>query len=233
AGDQQRSEEVIRESLRRASEQLRRRGSHDDEIGMLGEIDVGEGAPRFPQAGDHLAAGEGLERERPHEFRGRLRHHHVHRRAVFGQTPGEDAALVTGDTARHAEYDVAAGEAHQLSDRRRRTILNFRCPCTSSCKARVVSFSSNSTERSRGNSFTNRANFAATSTPKYLFWVWFATSIGVMIRIAAPYSAPLCSRASESPVKNSFTSAWYCDGRAGTSFPSRAMLATARTARSS
>src|SRR3989441_2286701 len=43
---------------------------------------------------------------------------------------------------------------------------------TNSSIARVVSFSSKSTERSRGNSFTKRANLAATSTPRYLFWVW-------------------------------------------------------------
>src|SRR2546430_8226503 len=111
--------------------------------------------------------------------------HHVHGRSVLGEPPGQRAALVAGDPARHAQDDVPAGERHQISWRRRRTSRNVRRARTSSSRARVVSFCSKSTERSRGKSFTKRANFAATSTPRYLFPVSVATSAGVMIRIAS------------------------------------------------
>src|SRR5207245_10523984 len=110
------------------------------------------------------------------------------RGAGVGQPAGQRAALVAGDSARHAEDDVTAGQRHQASCFRR-TSLYRRLPCTSSSRARVVSFCSKSTERSRGNSLTNRANLAATSTPRYLFCVCSATSLGVMIRITAPLAA--------------------------------------------
>src|SRR5207249_4733792 len=131
--------------------------------------------------------GERLEGDGPHELGRGRRQHHVHRRPTLGEPPGERAALVARDPARHAEEDVPAGERHQPSWRRRRTSLYVSRPRTISSSARVVSFSSKSTERSRGNSFTKRANLAATSTPRYLFWVCVATSLGVTIRITCSF----------------------------------------------
>src|SRR6185437_16249078 len=133
-------------------------------------------------------SGECFERHWPHELRGRGREDHVDGDAGLGQPPGKRTALVAGDSARHAEHDVTAGGRHQVScERRRRTRRYFRPPRTSSSNARVVSFSSQSTDRSRGKSFTKRANLAATRTPRYLFCVCPATSAGVTMRIAQPF----------------------------------------------
>src|SRR5205814_8626645 len=126
------------------------------------------------------------ERQPAEELRGRRRQDHVHRGARFGEPARQCTTLIAGDPARHAQHDATggAGERHQASCwRRRRTRRYLRPPRTSSSNARVVSFSSQSTERSRGKSFTKRANLAATSTPRYLFWVCPATSEGVTIRM--------------------------------------------------
>src|SRR5712664_1792276 len=56
---------------------------------------------RLPQGGEDRAPGERLERDRPHELRGGCGEHDVHHRAVLGEPPGEGAALVAGDPARH------------------------------------------------------------------------------------------------------------------------------------
>src|SRR5206468_2921058 len=119
---------------------------------------------------------------------GRGREDDIHRRACLGQPARQRTTLVAGDSARHAKHNVTAGNRHQASCwRRRRTKRYLRPPRTSSSNARVVSFSSQSTDRSRGKSFTKRANLAATRTPRYLFCVCPATSAGVMIRIASPF----------------------------------------------
>src|SRR5207244_9339602 len=189
-----------REAHGRAGQEVRRGGRHDDQIGMLGEADVRERPVSLPQGGQDRAPGERLEGDCPDQLGRGGRKDHVHRRAVLGEPPGERAALVTRDPARHAEDDVPAGERHQPSWRRRRTSLYVSRPRTSSSNARVVSFASKSTDRSRGNSFTKRANLAATSTPRYLFWVWVATSLGVTIRITCSFAlstatVPLRARA--------------------------------------
>src|SRR5882762_3850795 len=151
---------------------------------MFGEIDVRERVAAFPQRRQHRPPGERLERHGTHELRGRGREDHVHRRASFCESSCQCAALVAGYTARYPKHDVT----HQVScERRRRTRRYLRPPRTSSSNARVVSFSSQSTERSRGKSFTKRANLAATRTPRYLFWVCPATSAGVTIRIVQPF----------------------------------------------
>src|SRR5437867_2000963 len=142
----------------------------------------------LPERRQHWPPRERFERQRAHEFGGGCGEHHVHRGARLRQAARQKTALVTGDPARHAEHDVTAGEGHQPSCwRRRRTRRYLRPPRTSSSNARVVSFSSQSTDRSRGKSLTKRANLAATRTPRYLFWVCPATSAGVTIRIAQPF----------------------------------------------
>src|SRR5207237_5066176 len=133
-------------------------------------------------------AGEGFEGHRPHELRGRGGEDHVDAGSRLGQPARQRTTFVAGDSARHAEHDVTAGQRHQVScePRRRRTRRYLRPPRTSSSNARVVSFSSQSTDRSRGKSFTKRANLAATRTPRYLFCVCPATSAGVMILTSMP-----------------------------------------------
>src|SRR6059036_247211 len=179
---------------------MRGGGSEDHEIGPLREADVRERTVPLPQGGQDRAPRERLEGDRSHELGGGRRQHDVHHRPVLGEPPGERAALVARDPARHAEDDVSAGERHQTSCRRRRTSRYLSRARTSSSRARVVSFCSRSTDRSRGNSFTKRANLAATSTPKYLFWVCVATSLGVTIRITCSFAlstatVPLRARA--------------------------------------
>src|SRR5206468_12592465 len=187
SGSQHGREAVVAEARRRAGQQVRGGGRDDHEVRLAREPDVRQRPVPLPQGGEHRAARERLERDWPHELGGRVGEHHVHRRSRLGQPTGERAALVARDPARHAEDDVPAGERHQPSWRRRRTSLYVSRPRTISSSARVVSFSSKSTERSRGNSFTKRANLAATSTPRYLFWVCVATSLGVTIRITCSF----------------------------------------------
>ena len=67
--------------------------------------------------------GEGLKRERPHEFCGPFGQDHINLGTGFDQSPDQDAALIGGNAARHAEGDVAAGPHGQASERRRREIL--------------------------------------------------------------------------------------------------------------
>src|SRR3954470_1273360 len=70
-----------------------------------------------------------------------------------------------------------------LAPRRRGTTRYSIEPDESSSSERVVSFFSFDDERSRGNSFSARACFAATRTPRYLFAALAATSPGVKTRI--------------------------------------------------
>ena len=114
----------------------------------------GERPAALPEGSEDRAPGERFERHGPHELGSRCGQHDIDRRARFGEPPCQRAAFVAGDPARHAEHDVTAGERHHASERRRRTSRYLRLPRTSSSKARVVSFSSQSTDRSRGKSFT-------------------------------------------------------------------------------
>ncbi len=121
--EQQAGQCVVSQPLRHARDQLRRGGSHDHHVGLLAPAHVVERRVAIPQRHQHRPAGQCLEGHRPHEFRGRTGQHHIDPRAGFGEVPGEIAALVAGDPARHAEDDVPAGPHRHASERRRRTSL--------------------------------------------------------------------------------------------------------------
>src|SRR5688572_12476906 len=120
---------------------------------MLPEPDVRKRPAPLPEGGQDGAPCERLERQRPHELLRARGEDDIHRGTSLGKPPGEDAALIARDPARHAENDVPAGPHAQASERRRRTSLNSSSSCTSASSALVVSFSSCCTIRSRGSSF--------------------------------------------------------------------------------
>ena len=120
----------------------------------------------------------------------RARQHDVDLGARLREQPGEPRRLVARDPAGDAEQDAAAvegrrrrsrarrpgrtlGAAASLGRRRRGTTRYSISPFDSSSSERVVSFFSRDDERSRGNSFSTRAYFAATSTPRYLLAACF------------------------------------------------------------
>jgi len=116
-------QDVVRQSLRHAGDEMGGGRRHDDEIGLLRQPHVRERPAWLPEGGQHRAPGERLERDGPDELGGAPGEHDVHPGPRLNQTPGEKAALVAGDPARHAENDAAAGPHHQASERRRRTSL--------------------------------------------------------------------------------------------------------------
>src|SRR5215470_14664969 len=84
----------------------------------------------------------------------------------------------------HFEWQISrCARDDNYSARRRGTTWYTMSPFASSSSDLVVSFFSRDDERSRGNSFSTRAYFAATRTPRYLLAAWLAISPGVKTRM--------------------------------------------------
>ena len=108
AGEQQRGEDVVGQALRHAGDEMRGGRRHDDEMGVLRQADVRERPSRLPEGGQDRAPGQRLECGGADELGGAAGEDDVHPGSGLGQAAGEQAALIAGDPARHAENDVPA-----------------------------------------------------------------------------------------------------------------------------
>ena len=122
-GDEERSQEVVRDTPGHPSDQVGGGWSDHDQIGFPSQLDMRERRAAFPNGGVDRASREGFKGEGPHELRGGVREHRIHQRATLDEAAREDTALITCDPARHAEDDASAGPGGHASERRRRTSL--------------------------------------------------------------------------------------------------------------
>src|SRR5436305_14549276 len=181
ASEQTRRQQVIRQTVRGAADEVRRRWCDDDDASFASKSDVIQRMTRP----EHFCVGGSpwpcLERYRADELARAASHDHVDFSARLCKQTRQPHRLVAGDAPGDAEEYAAAGEGTRgnYSTRRRGTTRYSTSPSVSSSSERVVSFFSPGAERSRGNSFGTRAYLAATRTPRYLLVACFATSFGM------------------------------------------------------
>src|SRR5438045_2209801 len=203
AGEQTRRQQVIRQTVRGAADEVRRRRCDDDDASFACKSDVIQRVTRSENFCVDWTAGYCLERYRADELARPASHDDVDLSARLCKQTRQPHRLVAGDAPGDAEEYAAAGEGTRgnYSTRRRGTTRYSTSPSVSSSSARVVSFFSPGAERSRGNSLRTRAYFAATRTPRYLLVACFATSFGMKtcitsslsidrLRAGCPSSAP-------------------------------------------
>ena len=114
-------EEIVGDAGGELGEQVRRGRSDYEDVTLLRDADVFYRARerirtwvRREQAGDHLAAGEGGEGERPDELLRRLRHHHLDGRAAFDERSRQFRGLIGGDAAADAQDHVHTGPGSEV-----------------------------------------------------------------------------------------------------------------------
>src|ERR1019366_3751696 len=195
-GEQAGAEQVVRAARRGARKKIRRSRRDHDQRGGASERDVIERMSLGDELRVHRPSRERLEGHRADELTGGPRQHRIHFGPGRREEPGEPRRLVTRDSPSDAEENAPAlVRAHGssirgrcrggagYSDRRRGTTRYSMLPPESSSSERVGSFFLPLLERSRGNSFSTRAYFAATRIARYLFAAWTVTSFGVNTRM--------------------------------------------------
>ena len=110
-GEQRRGRQIVRDAVRHLRHDVGGRRRHHHDIGLLPQPDVGDVAlgGQRERVGEGRPAGEGLDRQRSHEFGAGTGQDAAHLGAALPEPPDEVEAFVGGDAAcDHQQYPLAA-----------------------------------------------------------------------------------------------------------------------------